>query len=168
MIVSNDLHSVLTQTATVSFETAVTIKEVKHTAQLLNLENGEYLVVMFRGDVAKSNTKTKAAATFEEYGDANNFLTTLLQAAARGETIKPFTIRQLRRDREYFYDFPNVYEAKKYFSYTLMAGASWGNHKGCVKVNQNPTTPSALIRALDNAVHNTQGSCYDPDCYYLV
>lgn len=167
MILTNVSYNEAVSNHQVSFETAVTIKEVKHTAQILSGEK-TVLVVVFRGAVAKVATKTKVLAEFDEYSDANNFLTTLLQAAARGETIKPFTIRKLRKDREYFFDFPNVYEAKKYFSYTLMAGASWGNHKGCVKVNQNPTTPSALIRALDNAVHNTQGSCYDPDCYYLV
>lgn len=167
MILANDNYNVATLTHQVTFETAVTIKEVKHTAQILSGEQ-TVLVVVFRGDVAKASTKTKVVAEFEEYGEAHKFLATLLQAAERGESIKPFTIKKMRRDREYLLDFPSVFEAKKYFSYTLQSGASWEGQKGCRKVNQNPTTAAALIRALDNAVHNTQGSCYDPDCYYLV
>lgn len=167
MILANNFYNEIAATAMVTFETAVTIRETKHTAQILS-DNEHTLVIVFRGDVAKNKTKTVVAAKFEEYGDANRFLSTLLQAAARGDSIKPLTIRKTHRDREYYNTFPSVYEATRHYGYTLQAGASWAHDRGCKKVNQNPTTAKALIAALDNAVHNTQGSCYNPDSYELV
>lgn len=53
-------------------------------------------------------------------------------------------------------------------SYRLECGASWQWERGCKKVNRNPKTIKALITALENAIHNTQGSCYNRDCYIHV
>lgn len=168
MILVNDLYTLVAADATVMFETAVTIKEVKHTAQLISSSETDYKVVVFKGDVAKSRTKTLVVAQFEEYGEANRFLSELLQAASRGDSIKPFTVKKTRRSREYQNTFPSVFAATQYYGYTLLSGASWQHHRGCVKVNQKPKTASSLVTALNNAVCNTQGSCYAPDHYELV
>lgn len=53
------------------------------------------------------------------------------------------------------------------FGYTLECGASWQHEKGCRKVNTNPKSGKGLVAALNNASHNTMGSCYDPDWYEL-
>lgn len=53
------------------------------------------------------------------------------------------------------------------FGYTLSCGASWYGHPGCRKVNTEPKTGRGLVTALNNAAHNTMGSCFDPDWYEL-
>lgn len=79
---------------------------------------------------------------------------------------KIYTIICQHRGRETEYT-GTVEELVKVFSYTLECGHSWERERGCKKVNPNPTTIKGLLRALDNSVYNTQGSCFNPDSYYL-
>ena len=58
-------------------------------------------------------------------------------------------------------------ELINYFSYTLEKGASWQWDKGMKRVSLNPKTIKGLITALNNAVYNTQGRCYNQDYYWL-
>lgn len=53
------------------------------------------------------------------------------------------------------------------FGYTLEAGASWSWQSGCRKVNTNPKSGKGLVAALNNAVANTQGGCFNQDWYEL-
>ena len=80
--------------------------------------------------------------------------------------MKTYTIFKTHRGRttEISGTLPELVE---YFGYTLKSGASWSGHRGCRKVNTEPKTIKSLITALNNAVYNTQGSCYDPDSYDL-
>lgn len=55
----------------------------------------------------------------------------------------------------------------KVFGYTLEAGASYSNQKGCRKVNTNPKTGKSLINALNNATHNRMCGCLHRDWYEL-
>ena len=81
--------------------------------------------------------------------------------------MKTYTILKTHRGktREVTGTIPELIE---YFGYTLECGASWSGHRGCRKVNKQPKTIKSLVIALNNAVHNTQGSCYDPDYYEYV
>ena len=80
---------------------------------------------------------------------------------------KEYTIIKHHRGRETEFTGTLEYLVNDVFGYTLECGASWSHERGCKKVNRNPKTIRALIMALDNAVHNTQGSNYDPDWYEL-
>lgn len=80
---------------------------------------------------------------------------------------KEYTIVCTHRGRETEYTGTVDYLVDEVFGYTLNAGASWQHERGCRKVNTHPTTARSLVTALNNAVHNTQGSCFDPDYYEL-
>lgn len=53
------------------------------------------------------------------------------------------------------------------FGYTLESGESLQYERGCRKVNTNPKSGKSLVTALNNAVHSTMVSCYDPDWYEI-
>lgn len=74
---------------------------------------------------------------------------------------KVYTIVKTRRgrDRE---TTGTLEELVQYFSYTLECGNSWNR-----KINRNPKTINALLKALDQSVSATQGGCYDQDSYSL-
>lgn len=80
---------------------------------------------------------------------------------------KEYTVICYHRGRTTEYTGTLEHLINKVFGYTLQCGASWEGQRGCRKVNTNPKSGKALVTALNNAVHNTQGSCYDPDWYEL-
>lgn len=80
---------------------------------------------------------------------------------------KEYTVICHHRGRAHEYTGTLQYLIEDVFSYTLECGASWQNHTGCRKVNRNPKSGKGLVTALNNAAHNTMGSCFDPDWYEL-
>lgn len=80
---------------------------------------------------------------------------------------KEYTVICTHRGRDTEYTGTIDRLVNEVFSYTLECGASWAHERGCVKVNRNPKTGRSLVTALNNAVHNTQGSCFNPDYYTL-
>lgn len=81
---------------------------------------------------------------------------------------KEYTIISHHRGRATEYTGTLEYLINDVFGYTLEAGASWQHEKGARKVNTNPKSGKGLVAALNNAVHNTQGSCYQQDFYELL
>ena len=82
----------------------------------------------------------------------------------RKNTMKTYTIIKTHNEKTYE-TTGTITELVEYFSYTLKSGASYNGQKGCKKVNTEPKTIKSLITALQNAVYNTQGSCYNQDSY---
>lgn len=80
--------------------------------------------------------------------------------------MKEYTIVRYHRGRtqEYTGTLEHLVDV---FKYTLTCGASWSSCSGCRKVNTNPKSVKSLVTALNNAVGNTQGSCYERDSYEL-
>lgn len=81
---------------------------------------------------------------------------------------KEYTVVCHHRGRATNYTGTLEYLINDVFGYTLEAGASWQHERGCRKVNTNPKSARGLVTALNNAVHNTQGSCYEQDFYELL
>lgn len=74
---------------------------------------------------------------------------------------KTYTIIKTRKGRESS-QTGTVAELAKIYSYTLECGHSWNR-----KIPKEPKTIAALIKALNNSVSETQGSCFDQDYYQL-
>ena len=79
---------------------------------------------------------------------------------------KVYTVICEHRNRQTEYT-GTIEELIETFKYTLECGASWQHEKRCRKVNTNPKTIKGLLTALSNSVCNTQGSCFNPDRYYI-
>ena len=80
---------------------------------------------------------------------------------------KEYTIISHHRGRATEYTGTLEHLVNDVFGYTLEAGASWQHEKGARKVNTNPKSGKGLVAALNNAVENTQGGCYNRDWYEL-
>lgn len=80
---------------------------------------------------------------------------------------KEYTVICHHRGRATEYTGTLEYLIKDVFGYTLEAGASWSGYSGCRKVNTNPKSGKGLVAALNNAVANTQGGCFNQDWYEL-
>ena len=80
---------------------------------------------------------------------------------------KEYTVIKHHRGRVTEYTGTLDYLVHEVFGYTLDCGASWASYEGCRKVNTEPKTGKGLITALTNAVHNTQGGCFEQDWYEL-
>ena len=80
---------------------------------------------------------------------------------------KQYTIISHHRGRATEYTGTLEHLIHDVFGYTLEAGKSYEWEKGARKVNTNPKTGKGLVTALNNAVENTQGGCYNRDWYEL-
>lgn len=80
---------------------------------------------------------------------------------------KQYTIISHHRGRATEYTGTLEYLIHDVFGYTLEAGKSYEWEKGARKVNTNPKTGKGLVTALNNAVENTQGGCFNRDWYEL-
>lgn len=170
MILSNETYySVVQSQDRIQFETTVTIKDAKHTAQIIKRQQADsYWVIVFRGDEAGNKTKTKVRAEYSTYQEAYAFLSKLANCASRGDSIKAFTIVKTSHGITYQNDFPSVFEGTRHYCHTLAEGARWMGQVGSRKVNQNPTTPKSLHLALLNTVWNAQGGREIQDQYEVV
>jgi hypothetical protein len=65
-----------------------------------------------------------------------------------------FSYYNPRSGRTYETEPMSVEEAVNYFSYTLLAGASYEHEKGNKKINQNPKNIKSLIDNLNKASKN--------------
>lgn len=81
--------------------------------------------------------------------------------------MKEYTIVKYHRGRTQEYTGTLEHLVNDVFKYTLTCGVSWSSYRGCRKVNTNPKSIKSLVTALNNAVENTQGSCYERDSYEL-
>ncbi len=75
--------------------------------------------------------------------------------------MKTYTIVKVHNGRE-FRQTGTVTELIEYYGYTLEVGHAW-NHR----IPLQPKTAKGLVSALNRSVNETQGSCYDPDFYYM-
>ena len=80
---------------------------------------------------------------------------------------KEYTIISHHRGRATEYTGTLEHLIKDVFGYTLEAGKSYEWEQGARKVNTNPKSGKGLVTALNNAVENTQGGCYNRDGYEL-
>ena len=81
---------------------------------------------------------------------------------------KEYTVICHHRGRATEYTGTLEYLVTRVFGYTLEAGHSWEYHdKRARKVNTNPKSGKGLVNALNNAVENLQGACYQRDHYEL-
>ena len=76
--------------------------------------------------------------------------------------MKKYAIEKYRKGRATVIE-GTLDELTQYFSYTLLCGNSWNR-----KINRNPKSGAALVKALNQSVDETQGGCYDRDSYKLV
>lgn len=79
----------------------------------------------------------------------------------KAKAPKTYTIIKTRRGRQ-SESTGTIEELTKDYSYTLECGNGWNS-----KINRNPKTAAGLVKALNQSVGETQGSCYDPDYYEL-
>ena len=80
---------------------------------------------------------------------------------------KVYTIISHHRGRATEYTGTLEHLVNDVFGYTLEAGKSYEWERGARKVNTNPKSGRGLVTALNNAVENTQGGCYNRDWYEL-
>lgn len=80
---------------------------------------------------------------------------------------KEYTVICHHRGRAHEYTGTLEHLIHEVFGYTLEAGKSYEWERGARKVNTNPKSGKGLVAALNNAAHNTMGSCYNPDWYEL-
>ena len=80
---------------------------------------------------------------------------------------KEYTVICHHRGRATEYTGTLEYLIKDVFGYTLEAGKSYEWERGARKVNTNPKSGKGLVAALNNAVANTQGGCFNQDWYEL-
>lgn len=80
---------------------------------------------------------------------------------------KVYTIISHHRGRATEYTGTLGHLVNDVFGYTLEAGKSYEWERGARKVNTNPKSGRGLVTALNNAVENTQGGCYNRDWYEL-
>lgn len=80
---------------------------------------------------------------------------------------KEYTVICHHRGRATEYTGTLEYLIEDVFGYTLEAGKSYEWERGARKVNTNPKSGKGLVAALNNAVANTQGGCFNPDWYEL-
>lgn len=80
---------------------------------------------------------------------------------------KEYTVICHHRGKALEYTGTLEYLIKNVFGYKLECGASWQHEKGARKVNTNPKTGKGLVTALNNAVENIQGGCFNRDRYEL-
>ena len=76
---------------------------------------------------------------------------------------KQITVRSYHHGRSH--DWTGTVEElrSRVFGYTLECGYSWN-----AKINRFPKTGKALVKALNQSVEETQGSCFNRDSYELV
>lgn len=72
---------------------------------------------------------------------------------------KTYTIIKYRRGRKNEVT-DTLVNLRKYFGYTLEAGASYNQ-----KINTEPKTVKGLVSALNKAVDELQRGSFDPDFY---
>ena len=75
--------------------------------------------------------------------------------------MKTYTITKTHRGRVSS-QTGTVTELTEYYGYTLEVGHAW-NHS----IPLQPKTAKGLVSALNRSVRETQGSCFDPDFYYM-
>ena len=76
---------------------------------------------------------------------------------------KEYTIASYHRGRCTKYTGTLSYLIDNVFGYTLECGHSWNS-----KISRRPKTATALVKALNQSVEETQGGCYDRDSYELI
>ena len=76
---------------------------------------------------------------------------------------KEITVRSWHRGRSHDWTGTVEYLRERVFGYTLECGNSWNK-----KINRYPKTGKALVKALNQSVQETQGSCYEQDSYELI
>ena len=78
--------------------------------------------------------------------------------AKSAKTPKVYTIEvthfRLMRDNTTSSQTGTLEELKKYFGYTLEAGASYNGQRGCKKVNPDPKNIKSLVDNLNKAAEN--------------
>lgn len=81
--------------------------------------------------------------------------------AKKAKAPKVYTIIKHRRGKDSEFT-GTIEELTKTFGYTLECGNGWNP-----RINRNPKTAAALVKALNQSVQETQGSCYEQDDYQL-
>ena len=77
--------------------------------------------------------------------------------------VKEITVVKFYKGRETQFTGTVKDLVENTFGYTLECGNSWNR-----KINRYPKTAKGLIKALNQTVQETQGSCYDQASYSLA
>lgn len=83
------------------------------------------------------------------------------------KTPKEYTVLCHHRGRVTEYTGTLEHLTTRVFGYTLECGHSYEWERGARKVNLHPKSGKGLVAALNNAVENTQGGCFNRDYYEL-
>lgn len=117
-----------------------------------------FVHIASREGFSSTEDAVKSINTFIDYGG--------LVGKNAQATGKVYQIIRNRRDKDTIHE-GTIPELIEYFRYTLEKGQSWQYERGNKKINTNPKTIDALVRALNDSEDNAAANGYS-GVYYRV